>query len=71
MFYCGLENRWFWISWADDIISVGTGLIQGTGAFLEYTGNALNHTIKALTLYGSTEPVLYHLRNANGMPIKN
>ena len=38
----------------------------GTGVFLEYRAGTLNHTIKAVTVYGATEPVLYHLRNANG-----
>ena len=33
---------------------------------MEYREGALNHTIKAATLYGSAEPVVYHIRNVDG-----
>ena len=32
-----VENRHFWISWADDSIEVGKGEIVGTNRILQYT----------------------------------
>lgn len=58
--------RWFWISWANDILSVGSGLDVGTGAFMEYREGGLNHTTKAATLYGGDDPVTFHVRNVDG-----
>ncbi len=60
-----VPTRWFWVSWRDRVLSVGRGLTAGTGAFLEYR-EGLNHTVRAATLYGSSDAVLYHVRSTAG-----